>query len=113
MRPAWPGSSAAPCASPPNQGCAADAGVSTVSTMPALLPPFSGPRRTGSATPSQRLITPKVWQMPISAASGWACTASNSVKSGDSHAGDSTIPWLPSPPSFCLGSMWPGPPVPR
>ena len=109
MRPAWPGSSATPSASAPNHGCAAEAGVSTVSTMPALLPPFSGPRSTGSATPSQRHITPKVWQMPISAASGWACTASKSANSGDSHAGDSTMPWLPSPPSFCAGIDVAGP----
>ena len=38
--------------------------------MPALLPPFSGPRSTTSATPSQRHITPKVWHTASSAASG-------------------------------------------
>ena len=50
----------------------AASGVSTFSRMPVLLPPFSGPRNTASATPSHRHITPKVWHTASSTASSSA-----------------------------------------
>ena len=46
--------------------------------MPALLPPFSGPRNVGTATSRQRHITPNVWQMPSSTPSGCASALATS-----------------------------------
>ena len=63
--------------------------------FPQLLPPFSAPRSTTSAMPSQRHITPKVWQTASSAASRSARIASNSPKSRGSHAGSSLMPCDP------------------
>ena len=78
-----------------------------------LLPPFSGPRNTASATPSHRHITPNVWQTASSTASSSARMRSNRRNSGASQEGSSRIPWEPGDtPSFFAGSRWPGPPVP-
>ena len=75
--------------------------------------PFSGLRSTGSAAPDQRHRMPNVWQTARSAASSLARIASKSRKAGSSQAGFSRTPWAnAATPSFCRGSMWPGPPVP-
>ena len=56
----------------------AASGASTFSSTPVLLPPFSGPRRTGAASPDQWHITPKVWQTASSAAFSSATMRSKS-----------------------------------